>query len=133
MPQTSKDKIDQEKIKINEVGKTFFEIQFDAKEKIITRLKIIYLVVSRILKSVSCEITLITYHRLNDEIKDFNSKNEKFKGKINRLNKKLKDDYEYLKKILDEKTNLEKQLKEEIAQLKQVWTTYFDSLKFECF
>ncbi|CAI6356576.1 unnamed protein product [Macrosiphum euphorbiae] len=85
MPQTSKDKIDQEKIKINEVGKTFFEIQFDAKEKIITR--------------------------LNDEIKDFNSKNEKFKGKINRLNKKLKDDYEYLKKILDEKTNLEKQLK----------------------
>lgn len=37
MPQTSKDEIDQEKIKINEVGKTFFEIQFDAKEKIITR------------------------------------------------------------------------------------------------
>ncbi|CAI6352793.1 unnamed protein product [Macrosiphum euphorbiae] len=99
MPQTSKDKIDQEKIKINEVGKTFFEIQFDAKEKIITR--------------------------LNDEIKDFNSKNEKFKGKTNRLNKKLKDDYEYLKKILDEKTNHEKQLKEEIAQLKQE----FDSME----
>lgn len=77
--------------------------------------------------------TLITFNRLNDEIKDFNNKNEKVKGKINRLNKKLKDDYEYLKKILDEKTNFEKQLKAETAQLKQVWTTYFDSLKFECF
>jgi len=43
MPQTSKSKIDQDKIKINEVDKTFFEIQFDAKEKTITRLKIIYL------------------------------------------------------------------------------------------
>lgn len=42
MPQTSKSKIDQDKIKINEVGKTFFEIQFDAKEKTITRLKIIH-------------------------------------------------------------------------------------------
>lgn len=57
---------------------------------------------------------------MNDEIKNFNKKNEKFKGKINRLNKKLKDDYEYLKKILDEKTNFEKLLKAETAQLKQV-------------
>jgi len=57
---------------------------------------------------------------LNDEIKDFNRKKEKFKGKTNRLNKKLRDDYEYSKKILDEKTNFEKQLKAETAQLKQV-------------
>jgi len=47
MIQTSKSKINQDKIKINEVGKTFFEIHFDAKEKIITRLKMIYLVVIR--------------------------------------------------------------------------------------
>lgn len=57
---------------------------------------------------------------MNDEIKDFNSKKDKFKGKINRLNNKLKDDYEYLKKILNEKINLEKLLKAETAQLKQV-------------
>ncbi|XP_022161015.1 uncharacterized protein PFB0145c-like [Myzus persicae] len=93
MNQTTKSKIDQDKIKINEVGKQFFEIQFEAKEKIITR--------------------------LNEEIKDFNNKKEKFKGKINRLNNKLKDDYEYLKKILNEKINLEKILKAETAQLKQ--------------
>jgi len=59
MPQTSKFEIDQDKIKINEVGKQFFEIQFDAKEKIITRLKIIYLVVSAILKSSFCENTIV--------------------------------------------------------------------------
>lgn len=41
MNQTTKSKIDQDKIKINEVGKQFFEIQFEAKEKIITRLKMI--------------------------------------------------------------------------------------------
>jgi len=62
MPQTGKDEIDQEKIKINEVGKTFFEIQFDAKEKIITRLKMIYLVVSRILISVFCENSKYPYN-----------------------------------------------------------------------
>jgi len=33
--------MNQDKIKINEVGKTFFEIQFGAKEKIISRFKII--------------------------------------------------------------------------------------------
>jgi len=61
MIQTSKSKINQDKIKINEVGKTFFKIQFDAKEKIITRLKMIYLVVkySTIWKPVSCENNII--------------------------------------------------------------------------
>jgi len=39
MIQTRESKINQDKIKINKVDKTFFEIQFDAKEKIITRLK----------------------------------------------------------------------------------------------
>jgi len=39
MLQTDEFQIDQDTIKINEVGKAFFEIQFDAKEKIITRLK----------------------------------------------------------------------------------------------
>lgn len=41
MLQKSKSKINQDEIKINEVGKTFFEIQFDAKKKIISRFKII--------------------------------------------------------------------------------------------
>ncbi|CAH1713992.1 uncharacterized protein LOC114119616 isoform X2 [Aphis gossypii] len=93
MLQTSKSKINQDEIKINEVGKTFFEIQFDAKKKIISR--------------------------LIDEINNFKKKTDKFKSKTNRLSIKLKDNYEYLKKILDEKNNLEKLLKAETAQLKQ--------------
>lgn len=71
-----------------------------------------------------CKNTIIRHqyvnHRLNYEIKGFNNKKEKFKGKLNRLNNKLKDDYEYLKKMLDEKINFEKLLKAETAQLKQV-------------
>lgn len=120
MLQSSKSKINQDEIKINEVGKKFFEIQFDAKKKIISRFKIIQLLFSVILKLLCCKNCIVTYYRLNDEINNLKKKTDKFKSKTNRLSNKLKDNYEYLKKILDEKNNLEKLLKAETAQLKQV-------------